>query len=144
MLMRVDPFQQIDNLLQTTLNGVRAGVMPMDAYRRGDEFIAEFDVPGVDPGSIDVTVEQNVLQVTARRTAHYDEVDEIEVRERPQGVMTRQVLLADGLDTANISASYDDGVLRLVIPVSEEARPRTIEVTKGSGEGQTAIRAESA
>lgn len=142
MLMRVDPVQQVDHLLRSTFNDVRNGVMPMDTYRRGDEFVAELDLPGVDRNSIDVTVERNVLQVTARRTAHHDDVDEIGVRERPHGTMSRQLLLADGLDTADITATYDDGVLRLVIPVSEEAKPRTIEVTPGAGR-RTAIEADA-
>lgn len=137
MLMRVDPLQQVDHLLRSTFDDMRAGVMPIDTYRRGDEFVVEFDVPGVDRDSIDVTVERNVLQVTARRAAAYDDADEVGVRERPHGVMTRQLFLTDDLDTDSIAASYDDGVLRLVIPVSEEAKPRTIEVTAGGG--QTAI-----
>lgn len=142
MLMRVDPFQQVDHLLRSTFSDLRTGVLPMDTYRRGDVFVAEIDLPGVDPALIDVTVEDNVLEVTAHRTAGYEGADEVGLRERPHGAMTRQLMLADGLDTDSIAATYDDGVLRLEVPVSEEARPRKVEVTTGTE--QSVIAAGSA
>lgn len=144
MLMRVDPLQQVDHLLRSTLNGGRAGVMPMDSWRHGDGFIVELDLPGVDRDSIDVTVERNVLQITARRSPRFQEGDEVTFHERPHGVMTRQLLLAEGLDTADITASYDDGVLRLSIPVSEEAKPRTIAVAARGHREQAAVGAGAA
>jgi HSP20 family protein len=144
MLMNPDMFQQVDHLLRSTLHGGARGVMAMDTYRRGDEFVVAIDLPGVDRDSIEVTVEGNVLQVSARREGDFNDVDEFGVRERPHGVMARQLFLTQGLDSANITAAYDDGVLRLVIPLSEEAKPRTIEVTAGASGGQTAVGAGGA
>lgn len=143
MLMRTDPFQQVDHLLRSTLNDLRLEVLPTDTYRVDDVFVAEIDLPGVDRDSIDVTVDDNVLQIAAHRSAHHENADEVGLRERRHGAMTRQLLLADGLDTANITASYDDGVLRLEIPVAEEARPRRVEVTTGPSYQQSAIAADS-
>jgi HSP20 family protein len=143
MLMHTDMLQQVDHLLRSTYNGGARSVMAMDTYRRGDEFVAEIDLPGVDRDSIDVTVEGNVLQITAQRRTRFDDVDQVGVRERAHGVMTRQLFLSQGLDRANIAASYDDGVLRLVIPLSEDAKPRTIQVTAGAT-GQTAVGAGDA
>ena len=136
-LMRFDPFREFDQLLRQTWGTRPALALPMDAYRRGDEFVVELDLPGVDRGSIDVTVERNVLQVSAHRTAHYGEDDQVLVAERPEGSITRQLLLGEGLDTEHINASYDDGVLRLVIPVAEQAKPHKIQI--GAGEGRKAV-----
>lgn len=134
MLMRFDPFWEVDQLLRRTWdNGGVLAIMPMDAYRRGDTFVAEFDLPGVDRDSIDVTVERNVLEVTARRAARYGEGDEVLAAERPQGGTTRQLFLGEGLDTNGVTASYDDGVLTVMIPVAEEAKPRRIEIAAGRG-----------
>ncbi len=144
MLMRVDPFQQVDHLLRSALNDLRLETLPVDTYRLGDAFVAEIDLPGVDRDSIDVTVEDNMLHVAAHRSARYEGADEVALRERRHGAMTRQLLLADGLDMTNITASYDDGVLRLEIPIAEEARPRKVEVTSGPGTEQSAIAADSA
>jgi HSP20 family protein len=108
----------------------------MDAYRRGDEFHVELDLPGVDPDSIDLTVEQSQLTIRAERRYEPQENDEIVVTERPQGTFSRQLLLSRTLDTENLRADYVDGVLRLTIPVAEQAKPRKIEIGRGSSGGQ--------
>lgn len=115
--------------------------MPMDAYRRGDEFVVELDLPGVDRDSIDVTVERDVLQVSVQRAATYGEGDQLLFAQRPRGTITRQLFLGQGLDTEHITVSYDDGVLTLHIPVAEEAKPHRIAITPGGGQ---AIEAGSA
>lgn len=142
MLMRFDPFRELDRLTSQVVGTTRQSVMPMDAYRHGDRFLVHFDLPGVDPGSIDLTVERNVLTVTAERSWHREEGHEVLVTERPQGRFTRRLFLADSLDTERIEATYDAGVLTVAIPVAETARPRKVEVTAGDG-GRTAIAADS-
>ena len=131
MLMRFDPFRELDRLTQTPWAGSRP-VMPMDAYRRDGDFVVHFDLPGVDPASIDLTVEKNVLTVTAERHFARSESDEITVSERPQGRFNRQLFLGDSLDPDRISANYDQGVLTLHIPVAERAKPRKVEVSAGA------------
>ena len=131
MLMRFDPFRDVDQLLRHSWDGARGAGMPMDAYRRGDQFIVEFDLPGVDEESIDVTVERNVLQVAARRAARYGQADELIAAERPHGDVTRQLFLGEGLDTDGIRAAYHDGVLTVVLPVAEEAKPHKVQITAG-------------
>lgn len=127
MLMRFDPFHELDRLFEQVRDGRGIRTMPLDAYRKGEQFHIEIDLPGVRPDSIEVTVEKNVLTVRAER--HWsDEGTETVVCERPQGTFTRQLFLGDGLDTSNVVASYESGVLRLGIPVAEEAKPRRIEV----------------
>src|SRR5690606_26801799 len=115
VLMYGDMLQQVDHLMRSVFG---APAMPMDTYRRGDKFIAEFDLPGVDRDAIEVTIEGDVLQVSARRDAHTDDVDSFGVRERMHGKMTRRILLSDRLDRSKIDASYVDGVLRVVIPLA--------------------------
>lgn len=137
MLMRTDPFRELDRLTQQVL-GTAAGTwsrptpMPLDAYRSGDEFVVAFDLPGVDPGAIDLDVERNVLTVKAERrpTATGDSV-EFQVNERPLGVFSRQLFLGDALDTDRINASYEAGVLTLRIPIAERAKPRKITIDSG-------------
>lgn len=102
--------------------------MPLDAYRKGEQFYVDFDLPGVSPGSIEVTVEKNVLTVKAERSWS-DEGAETLICERPQGTFSRQLFLGEALDATKVQASYEDGVLRLRIPVAEEAKPRRVEVT---------------
>jgi len=104
----------------------------MDAYRHGDQFIVQFDLPGVDPSSIDLTVEKNVLSVTATRQRTFGEGDEVLVAERPQGEFRRQLFLGEQLDRENIAAAYEDGVLTLTLSVVEQAKPRKVEISKGS------------
>ena len=130
MLMRFDPFRELDRLANGTHSGTRPS-MPMDAYRRGSEFVVHFDLPGVDPGSIDLTVEKNVLTIAAERSFAKAEGDEVVVSERPQGRFTRQLFLGESLDSDSIQADFDHGVLTLHIPVAERAKPRKVTVTTG-------------
>jgi HSP20 family protein len=108
--------------------------MPMDAYRRNGDFVVHFDLPGVDPDTIDLTVEKNVLTVTAERHFSRAEGDEITVSERPQGRFSRQLFLGESLDADGITANYDQGVLTLHIPIAEKAKPRKVEVSSGAPE----------
>ena len=139
MLMRTDPFRELDRLTQQVLgtNGTlaRPSVMPMDAWRDGEEFVVEFDLPGVDPDSIDLDVERNVVTVKAERPG-LDGETELIAAERPRGVFSRQLILGDNLDTENIAASYDNGVLALRIPVAEKAKPRKITISNQGGDRQ--------
>lgn len=131
MLMRTDPFRELDRLTQQVLGtAARPTAMPMDAWREDDTFVVEFDLPGVDTSSIDLDVERNVLTVRADRPMR-DGVEELVAAERPRGVFSRQLILGDNLDTDKIAASYDAGVLTLRIPVAERAKPRKIEVSSG-------------
>jgi HSP20 family protein len=139
MLMRFDPFRDLDRLTQSLQGSNRPAPMAMDAYREGDSFIVEFDLPGVDPGSIDLTVEKNALTVRAERTWEPKQSQEVLISERTQGVFTRQLFLGEGLDTDNIQATYDNGVLRLTIPVAEQAKPRKVQIAAGGGERDRAI-----
>ena len=135
MLMRTDPFRELDRLTQQAFgsNGTlaRPSVMPMDAWRDGDLFHVEFDLPGVNPDSIDLDVERNVVTVKAERPPRASDAELI-AAERPRGVFSRQLILGDNLDTDRIAASYDHGVLTLQIPVAEKAKPRKISVTSKS------------
>lgn len=121
MLMRTDPLRQLDALAQLTrqLAGstARGTSMPLEAWREDGEFVVEFDLPGVDPDSIGVGVERNVLTVRAERHTH-----------RPEGVFTRELILGDALDTGRVEAHYDDGVLSLRVPMAEAAKPRKVAV----------------
>jgi HSP20 family protein len=141
MLMRTDPFRELDRLTQQAFgaNGslARPSVMPMDAWRDGDNFAVEFDLPGVDEKSIDLDVERNVITVKAERPLRNDDVEML-AAERPRGVFSRQLVLGDNLDTENIAASYDSGVLRLRIPLAEQAKPRKIAII-GQNEARRAI-----
>jgi HSP20 family protein len=134
MLMRTDPFRELDRLTQqlfgTTGTWSRPTAMPMDAYRSGNEFVVAFDLPGVAPDAIELDVERNVLTVKAERrpTVTGDDV-QWQVAERPLGVFSRQLFLGDMLDTDRVEARYDAGVLTLRIPVAEEAKPRKIAIS---------------
>ncbi len=128
MLMRTDPFRDLDRFTQQVLGtAARPAGMPMDAWRAGDEFIVEFDLPGVNTDSLDLDIENNVVTVRAERAA-VDPSREMLATERPRGVFSRQLVLGNNLDTARITADYHDGVLRLAIPVAEKAKPRKITV----------------
>ena len=139
MLMRSDPFREFDRLAQqffgSTGTVARPAVMPMDAWRDGDFFVVEFDLPGISPQSIDLDVERNVVTVKGERPARSGDV-ELLTAERPHGVFSRQLVLGDNLDTEHIAASYDAGVLTLRIPVAEQAKPRKIMITGGTREKQ--------
>ncbi|MDH6450480.1 MULTISPECIES: Hsp20/alpha crystallin family protein [unclassified Streptomyces] len=135
MLMRTDPFREFDRLAQQVLGSSnRPAAMAMDAYRSGDDFVVHFDLPGVDPETIDLDVERNVLNVRAERRVPAPEGAEMIVAERPTGSFTRQLFLGDTLDTERIDASYDAGVLTLRIPVAEQAKPRRIRITGGDSD----------
>lgn len=132
MLMRTDPFRELDRLSQQLLGGAtRPSIMPMDAYRQGDRLVVNFDLPGVDPSSIDLTIEKNVLTVKAERPASTHDGAEALVAERPVGTFTRQLFLGDSLDADRIEAHYTDGVLAVTIPVHEAAKPRKVAITSG-------------
>ena len=131
MLMRTDPFRDLDRWTQQLLGTTaRPAVMPMDAWREDDHFIVEFDLPGVAQDSLDLDVERNVLTVRAERPA-LDPDREMLSAERPRGMFSRQLFLGDNLDVDQIQASYQDGVLRLTIPVIEAAKPRRIKIAGG-------------
>jgi HSP20 family protein len=146
MLMRTDPFRELDRLTQQVFGTApgtwsRPTAMPMDAYRVGDEFVVHFDLPGVSPDAIELDVERNVLTVKAERRPHTTgENVEMQVAERPLGVFSRQLFLGDTLNTEQIAASYDSGVLTLRIPVAEQAKPRKIEINS-TDQGQKVINA---
>lgn len=137
MLMRTDPFRELDRLTQQLLNTTgtwsRPSPMPMDAYREGDEYVIVFDLPGVATDAIDIDVERNMLTVKAeRRPVTRADDAQMELSERPLGVFSRQLVLADTLDTEHIKADYDAGVLTLRIPIAERAKPRKIAISGGS------------
>lgn len=141
MLIRsADPFRELDRLTQQLMGTTNRPVaMPMDAWREGDRFVLEFDLPGVSPESVDLDVERNVLTIRAERVAGNGDWQML-ASERPRGAFSRQLVLGDNLDLERIDASYRDGVLRLVVPVAEKAKPRRIEVRTES-EAPTAIEA---
>ncbi|RAS69942.1 HSP20 family protein [Lentzea atacamensis] len=134
MLMRTDPFRELDRLTQqvfgTPGTWSRPTAMPMDAYRDGDQFVVCFDLPGVTPDAIELDVERNVLTVRAERRPVGKDV-EMQVSERPLGAFSRQLFLGDTLDTDHIDAKYDAGVLTLRIPIAERAKPRKIAISSG-------------
>ena len=124
-----DPFQEMDRLFGSlALNNRSAPAMPMDLFREGDHYVLAVDLPGVDPGTIDVSCEDRTLTIRAERTARSNEGQWL-LRERPAGTFARQLTVGRGLALDKISASYADGVLTLTVPVSEEAKPRRIEVS---------------
>jgi HSP20 family protein len=129
MLMRFEPFREFDRITEQLLAERRVRQLPVDAYRRGNEFKIDLDLPGADPGSIQLTVENDVLTVQATRTALRDDADEILVGERGYGQFSRQMFLGESLDRDHITAIYHDGVLTLTIPVAEQAKPHKIEIT---------------
>ncbi len=127
-----DPFRDFDRLATQLLGTTnRPTVMPMDAWREGDRFVIELDLPGVSRDSIDLDVERNVLTVRAERVARNGDWEAL-ASERPRGAFSRQLVLGDNLDLDQIEAGYDDGVLRLVVPVAEKAKPRKISIGSAS------------
>ncbi|MGV9428634.1 Hsp20/alpha crystallin family protein [Streptomyces sp. NPDC003656] len=132
MLMRTDPFRELDRIVDRVWGtAARPAGMPMDAWREGDTFVVELDLPGVTPESIDLDVEQNVLTVRADRRPAYGENAETVITERPAGTFSRQLFLGETLDSERIDASYEAGVLRLRIPVADQAKPRKIAISGG-------------
>ncbi|MDG4839281.1 Hsp20/alpha crystallin family protein [Micromonospora sp. WMMD967] len=141
MLMRTDPFREIDRLAEQFFGtAARPATMPLDAYRDGDHFYAAFDLPGVDPDTIDCTVERNVLTVRAERRRPSGDGVELVAAERPMGTFTRRLFLGDTLDTDKLEAGYEHGVLTLRIPVAERAKPRRVTISANS-EGRRQINA---
>ncbi|SFW70578.1 Hsp20/alpha crystallin family protein [Amycolatopsis australiensis] len=134
MLMRTDPFRELDRFAQQVFGSPgtwsKPAAMPMDAYRAGDEFVVCFDLPGVSKDAIELDIERNVLTVKAERRPLADGDDvQMQVSERPLGVFSRQLFLGDTLDADHIAAEYEAGVLTLRIPIAEKAKPRRIEIT---------------
>lgn len=137
MLMRTDPFRNLDRFAEQVLGtAARPAVMPMDAWREGERFVVEFDLPGIDADSLDIDIERNVVTVRAERPK-VDPNREMLATERPRGVFSRQLVLGDNLDTERIEAAYREGVLSLRIPVAEKAKPRKITVERGSTHGSS-------
>jgi len=140
MLMRTDPFRELDRLTQQFFGNTpgtwsRPSPMPLDAYRVGDEYVVAFDLPGVAPDAIELDVEQNVLTVKAERRPVERGADvEVQIAERPLGAFSRQLFLGDTLDTENVDAQFDCGVLTLRIPIAEKAKPRRISIAGGQSE----------
>ena len=136
-----DPFRDFDRLTAQLLGTTnRPAVMPMDAWREGDRFVIELDLPGVNRDSIDLDVERNVLTIRAERVARNGDWEAL-ASERPRGAFSRQLVLGDNLDLDQIEAAYDDGVLRLLVPVAEKAKPRKIEI--GSTENRETAQLEA-
>ncbi|NGO09518.1 Hsp20/alpha crystallin family protein [Streptomyces sp. HC44] len=132
VLMRTDPFREFDRLTQQMFGTLaRPAVMPIDAYQTGDSFVVHFDLPGVDPDTVDLNVERNLLTVRAERPAPDAKDADLLVNERPHGVFSRQLFLGESLDLEKVSADYNAGVLTLRIPVAKEAKPRRIEISRG-------------
>jgi HSP20 family protein len=131
MLMRFEPFREIDRMAEEMLSERRVRQIPVDAYRQGNEFKVHLDLPGVDFRFIELTVEKDLLTVRATRAWVRAEGDQVQIAERPQGDFSRQLFLGEGLDRDHITATYENGVLTLTIPVSEEAKPRKVEITHG-------------
>lgn len=127
MTMSFDPFSDLDRLT-SQLGSRSTRLMPVDLFREGDRYVLAADLPGIDPGSVDVDLDGHVLTIRAERTAASHESAKWLARERPYGSYVRQFSLGDGIDTEGISAHYDNGVLSVVIPVSERARPRKIDI----------------
>jgi HSP20 family protein len=134
MLIRFDPFREVDRLADEVWGGrrPRSASMPVDLYRDGDRFVALVDLPGVSPETIDITADYNVLTIKADRSETRNEGTESLVTERRSGTFSRQLRLGDGLDVEHVDASYENGVLRVTIPVAEKALPRRIQVSVGS------------
>src|SRR5512132_4572807 len=146
---RFDPFGdpwQIDRLAKQLMSGTRTPLgMPMDVWQTDDGFHVCLDLPGVDPESVDITTERNILTIKAERRPEYQDGQNVVIAERPQGSFTRQLQLSDTLDTDKIEASYGDGVLHLTVPIVRAAEPRRVQVkTRGDGERQIDVETEPA
>ena len=131
-----DPFERLISMAAT---GTRAPLgMPVDVCRAEDgSYLVEADLPGVDPDSVEVTVEHGTLTIRAVRTPHYGQSEQVIAAERPQGSFTRLLTLGEGVDSENLTAGYADGVLHVTIPASPRAQARRVEVTRGSGGSRT-------
>jgi len=129
MLMRFEPFREFDRPSEDLLADNRLHHVPVDAYRRGNDFKVDLDLPGADPGSIDLTVQADLLTVRATRSSHEAEGDEVQVAERGHGQFGRQLFLGESLDREHIAANYHDGVLTITIPVAEQVKPHKVEIS---------------
>jgi len=137
MLLQHDPFRDLDRLTQQVFGtAARPASMPLDAWREGDEFVVELDLPGVDPGKLDIDVERNVLTIRAERLSRMPDAANAVASERPWGAFSRQLVLGDALDTENVDADYSAGVLKLRIPIAEKAKPRKIRVANTDSQQQ--------
>lgn len=135
-----DPFRGLERLTSQLMSGTRTPMgMPMDVWQAEDGYHVALDLPGVDPGSVEITSERNMLTIRAERRAEYEQGSNVLLAERPQGRFTRQLQVGDALDTEKVQAAYNNGVLHLTIPMSERAQPRRIEVQQGSGEQQLSV-----
>jgi HSP20 family protein len=144
MLLQSDPFRDLDRLTQQVFGTAsRPSSMPLDAWRDGDDFVVELDLPGIDPGKLDIDVERNVLTIRAERLSHMPDAANAVAAERPWGTFSRQLVLGNSLDTEHVDADYTAGVLRLRIPIAEQAKPRKIQVTS-SDDSRTAKKSVSA
>jgi HSP20 family protein len=133
-MLRMDPFEEMDRMLNTFGGRWRGGMMPLDAFEKDGVYTLRFDVPGVDPNDVDLTVEGNVLTVTADRPLEETEGATWLLRERPSGSHSREVRLGDRLDTSQVKASYDNGVLTVEIPMRAEAKPHKVSINAGVSE----------
>src|SRR5512132_116711 len=134
MLMRFDPFREVDRTAEQLTQRLTSPGVPFDAVRRGNKVIVNFDLPGVAEDSIDLTVERNVLTLNAERAIDWQDDDEVIANERRQGTLSRQLFLGDTLDTSKVEASYDRGVLTVTIPVAETAQPRKVAIAGTEGQ----------
>jgi HSP20 family protein len=141
--MRFDPFRELDRFSEGVMAGSRsARMMPMEAFRRGEEFLVVLDLPGVDLGDVEVTVERNVVSIRATRRPVHQENEEVIVDERPQGEFSRQLFLGDNLDSGRLNASMREGVLTLTIPVAEASKPRRVDIGPGAQAQEGSAKAE--
>ena len=142
--LRFDPFRELDRWATEMMGSTRAPrLMPMDAYRHGDSYVVRFDLPGIDPDSMELLAERNTLTVRAQRRADAPEGAQYLMAERPYGSYSRQIVLGDGLNTDAISADYHNGVLTVTIPVAEQAKPRRIEISQPAHQGHKVITGSS-
>jgi HSP20 family protein len=137
-----DPAREIDRLMSMAASGTRAPLgMPLDVYRDEDgSYHVEADLPGVDPDSIEVTVDSGALTIQAERTPPYSESQQVIVAERSQGSFARQLSLGEGVDSENLTADYADGVLHVTIPASPRSQPRRVEITHATSDSRTISR----
>jgi len=141
MLTRFDPFADFDRFSSDLLGALsrRAGSMPLDAYRHEDQWFVKVDLPGVDPSTIDLTVDRNVLRIEASREWRPAEGDLVLAAERPRGTFARQLVLSEDIETGSIKADYHDGVLTVVLPVAETAKPKKVAIGTGTQPSQPAV-----
>jgi HSP20 family protein len=142
MSMSFDPFSQLDRIAHSVFDTSRQPrIMPVDLFREGDQYILNADLPGVDPGSVDVDVDGHLLTIRAQRSAANRENSRWLAQERPFGSYMRQFSIGDDVNAEGISANYDNGVLSVVIPIAERAKPRKITVESVSEHNQRAVSA---